>query len=164
MALFYDAVTQVDYHVGDVLGKLEQHGFAEDTIVFFWANHGAGYPRAKTHVYDDGLQVPLIIRFPERYQHFAPSFFGTVVDNFVMLMDLGLSILSLAEIMNPEHFQGQTFLGPQKCEPREYVCSTRARLDNCNEMIRTTRNKKYRYIRNFLPTAHMPRFILMVVF
>jgi arylsulfatase A-like enzyme len=154
MALFYDTVTQVDYHVGDVLGKLEQHGFAEDTIVFFWADHGSGYPRAKTHVYDDGLQVPLIIRFPEKYQHFAPSLSGTVVDDFVMLMDLGPSILSLAGIMNPEHFQGQAFLGPQKCEPREYVCSARDRLDNCNEMIRTTRNKKYRYIRNFLP--HRP--------
>ncbi|HIA70714.1 TPA: hypothetical protein EYN98_32635 [Candidatus Poribacteria bacterium] len=154
MALFYDTITQVDYHVGDVLSKLEQHGLADDTIVFFWADHGSGYPRAKTHVYDDGLQVPLIIRFPEKYQHLASDLPGTVVDDFVMLMDLGPSLLSLAGITSPEHFQGREFLGPQKCEPREYVYSARDRLDNCNEMIRTVRNKKYRYIRNFLP--HRP--------
>ena len=84
MALFYDATTQVDYHVGDVLRKLEENDLADDTIVVFWADHGSGYPRAKTHVYEDGLRIPLIVRFPEKYQHLAPGPPGTVVDDLVM--------------------------------------------------------------------------------
>ena len=154
MALFYDTVTQVDYHVGEVLEKLEQHGLADDTIVFFWADHGSGYPRAKTHIYDDGLRIPLIVRFPRKYQHLAPSLPGAAVDDLVMHMDLGPSLLGLAGIPCPEHFQGRAFLGPQKSEPRGYICSARDRLDNCNEVIRTIRTGKYRYIRNFLP--HRP--------
>ncbi|MDP7251868.1 MAG: sulfatase-like hydrolase/transferase [Planctomycetota bacterium] len=154
MALFYDTVTQVDYRVGEVLTKLEEHGLADDTIVFFWADHGSGYPRAKTHVYDDGLRIPLIVKFPKRYQHLAPHPPGSTVDDLVMHMDMGASLLSLAGLSCPEHFQGRAFLGQQKDEPRDYVCSARDRLDNCNEVIRTVRTPKYRYIRNFLP--HRP--------
>ena len=154
MALFYDTVTQVDYRVAKVLGKLEEHGLAGDTIVFFWADHGSGYPRAKTHVYDDGLHIPLIVRFPKKFQHLAPGPPGTAVDDLVMHLDLGPSILSLAGISCPEHFQGSGFLGPRRIQPRHYVCSARDRLDNCNEVIRTIRTRRYRYIRNFLP--HRP--------
>jgi uncharacterized sulfatase len=152
MALFYDSLTQVDYQVGENLAKLEESGLADDTIVVFWANHDTGYPRGKTHCYDDGLNIPLIVRFPEKYQHLAPGSPGSAVDDLVMHMDLAPSTLSLAGIPIPDHFQGRVLFGPQKSKPREYVCSARDRLDNCNEVIRTIRTRKYRYIRNFLPT------------
>ena len=153
-ALFYDALTQVDYHVGAVMEELEARGLLENTIVFFWSDHGSGFPRGKTHVYEDGLRVPLIVRFPQKYQHFAPGPAGTVIDDLVMTMDMGASVLSMAELPIPAHFQGQAFLGSQKAESRPYAPGARDRLDNCNEMIRTIRNEKYRYIRNFLP--HRP--------
>ncbi|MEM7127509.1 MAG: sulfatase-like hydrolase/transferase [Chloroflexota bacterium] len=151
MALFYDALTQVDYQVGEILKTLEECGLVDETIVVFWADHGSGYPRSKTHCYDDGLKIPLIVKFPEKYQHLAPNRPGSAVDDLVMHMDLGPSTLSLAGIPIPEHFQGCVLFGPQKSQPRQYVCSARDRLDNCNEVIRTIRTKKYRYIRNFLP-------------
>lgn len=154
MALFYDALTQVDYQVGEVLQQFAARGLLDNTIVFFWSDHGTGYPRGKTHVYEDGLRVPLLLRFPAKYQHFAPGPAGTVVDDLVMTMDLGASVLSMAEVAIPEHFQGRALLGPKKMAAREYVCGARDRLDNCNEMIRTIRSEKYRYIRNFLP--HRP--------
>ena len=122
--------------------------------MFFWADHGSGYPRTETYVYDDGLRVPLIVRFPDKYQHLAPSRPGTAVDDLVMHMDLRPSMLSLAGMPGPEHFQGRVLFGPQKNQPRDYVCSARDRLDNCNEVIRTIRTEKYRYIRDFLP--HRP--------
>ena len=71
-----------------------------------------------------------------------------------MHMDLRPSMLSLAGMPGPEHFQGRVLFGPQKNQPRDYVCSARDRLDNCNEVIRTIRTEKYRYIRDFLP--HRP--------
>jgi uncharacterized sulfatase len=153
-ALFYDALTQVDTHVGEVMAKLEKHGLSENTIIFFWTDHGTGYPRGKTHVYDDGLHVPLIVRIPKAYQHFAPVALGTVIEDLTMTMDMGPTVLSMAGVPIPDHFQGKAFLGPEKIQPREFVCGARDRLDNCNEMIRTVRDERYRYIRNFLP--HRP--------
>ena len=153
-ALFYDGLMQVDRHVGKVIENLVSAGVLDNTIVFFWSDHGTGFPRGKTHVYEDGLRVPLIIRFPEKYQHLAPSPPGTVVDDLVMTMDMGASVLSMMDVQIPKHFQGQAFLGKQKEPYREYVCGARDRLDNCNEMIRTIRREQYRYIRNFLP--HRP--------
>ena len=66
MALFYDALTNVDKQVEQILSKLEEEGLAENTIVVFWADHGTGYPRGKIHACDDGLRIPLIMRFPEK--------------------------------------------------------------------------------------------------
>ena len=153
-ALFYDGLMQVDRHVGEVIENLASAGVLDNTIIFFWSDHGTGFPRGKTHVYDDGLQVPLIIRFPDKYQHLAPGPPGTVVDDLVMTMDMSASVLSTIDVQIPKHFQGQAFLGKQKEPHRDYVCGARDRLDNCNEMIRTIRSEKYRYIRNFLP--HRP--------
>ncbi len=153
-ALFYDGLMQVDRHVGEVIEKLGSAGVLDNTIVFFWSDHGTGYPRGKTHVYEDGLRVPLIIRFPDKYQHLAIGPPGTVVDDLVMTMDMGASVLSMMDVQIPQHFQGRAFLGKQKEPYRDFVCGARDRLDNCNEMIRTIRSEKYRYIRNFLP--HRP--------
>ncbi|MBB14753.1 hypothetical protein CMK22_05740 [Candidatus Poribacteria bacterium] len=154
MALFYDALTNVDKQVGEILSKLEEQGLREDTIVVFWADHGTGYPRGKIHAYDDGLKIPLIMRFPEKYRHLASAEPGVIVDELVMHMDLCATTLQLADIPVAEHIQSRNLCGPSRDETREFVCSARDRLDNNPEMIRTIRTEKYRYIRNFLP--HQP--------
>ena len=154
MALFYDALTNVDKQAGEILHKLEEQGLSDNTIVVFWADHGTGYPRGKIHAYDDGLRIPLIMRFPEKYQHLAPGRPGSTVDDPVMHMDLAATTLRLAGIPVPDHFQSRVLCGPDKDKPREFVCSARDRLDNNPEIIRTIRTPKYRFIRNFLP--HQP--------
>ena len=154
MALFYDALTNVDKQVGEILGTLEEQGLREDTIVVFWADHGTGYPRGKIHAYDDGLRIPLIMRFPEKYRHLASAEPGATVEELVMHMDLCATTLQLADIPIAEHIQSRNLCGPNRDKAREFVCSARDRLDNNPEMIRTIRTEKYRYIRNFLP--HQP--------
>lgn len=154
MALFYDALTNVDKQVGEILGKLKEEGLSENTIVVFWADHGTGYPRGKIHMYDDGLRIPLIMKFPEQYRYLAPGLPDTAIDDLVMHMDLAPTTLSLAGVQVPEHMQGRSLCGVDEDEGREFVFSARDRLDNNPEVIRTVRTKKYRYIRNFLP--HQP--------
>ena len=110
-ALFYDSLMQVDRHVGEVIENLASAGVLDNTIVFFWSDHGTGFPRGKTHVYDDGLRVPLIIRFPDKYQHLSPGPPGTVVDDLVMTMDMGASVLSMMDVQIPKHFQGRGLSG-----------------------------------------------------
>ena len=72
-ARYYDMVTQMDYQVADVLRQLDEDGLLDDTIVFFFADHGTGLPRAKQFVFDSGMQVPLIIRFGRNWKHLAPA-------------------------------------------------------------------------------------------
>ena len=152
-ARYYDAVTQVDYRAGDLIDQLKQDELWEDTIVFVWSDHGVGMPRGKHTAWEQGLHVPLIARFPKKYQHLAPAAPGSVIDGLVTLMDLGPSVLSLAGIDPPAYMHGRPlFSSPNDdVEYRDYVFAMRDRLDTRSEMVRTVRDQRYRYQRNFYP-------------
>ena len=153
-ALFYDAVTNMDKEVGGILSKLKENGLMDNTAIVFWGDHGTGYPRGKIHAYDDGLHVPLIIRFPKSHQYLAPTKPGSTVSDLVMHMDLAPTTLRLAGIPKPDHMQGHDLCLTENTLNRDFVCSARDRLDNNPEMTRTIRTISYRYIRNFFP--HQP--------
>ncbi len=144
-AMYYDNITAMDYLVADVLKQLEEDGLAENTIVFFWGDHGRGLPRGKRWPYDSGTRVPLLVRWPGKIKP------GTTVDELVMLFDLGPTALSLAGVPIPTHMQAQAFLGEQKKAPREYAFAHRDRMDEAYDMVRAVRDKQFRYIRNFNP-------------
>jgi N-sulfoglucosamine sulfohydrolase len=148
IARYYDNITEMDKQAADLLRQLEQDGLARDTVVFFWSDHGRGLPRCKRWPYDSGLRVPLIIRWPGKI---TP---GTVCDDLVNLIDLAPTLLSLVGIEAREYMQGKALLGEKKGKPREYVFGGRNRMDaSSNDYIRTARDKRYRYIRNFNPEA-----------
>jgi N-sulfoglucosamine sulfohydrolase len=144
-ARYYDLITVMDGQVKAILRQLEDDGLADGTVVFFWGDHGRGLPRAKRFTYDSGLRVPLIVRWPGAV---AP---GSVVGDLVSLMDLGPTVLALAGVPIPEHMQGQPFLGPGKPAARRFVLGHRDRMDEAYDMMRTVRDTRYRYIRNFYP-------------
>ncbi|UCH64013.1 MAG: sulfatase-like hydrolase/transferase, partial [Fidelibacterota bacterium] len=156
-ARYYDLITLMDKRVADVLQQLEDDGLAENTIVWFWGDHGRGLPRAKRWIYDSGLHVPLIIRVPEQLLKLAsPSDLtmmmpGTINDDLVSFIDFAPTMLSLAGVKVPEYMQGQPFLGGQKAEPREYIFAARDRMDEACDLIRAVRDKRFKYIRNFMP-------------
>ncbi len=144
-ARYHDCITFTDKRVGRILKDLEDDGLAENTIVFFWGDHGRGLPRAKRWVYDSGIQVPLIVRWPG---HIEP---GTTSDELVCFLDLAPTVLSLAGVPVPEKMQGQVILGPQKAPPREYIFAARDRMDETYDIIRAVRDKRFKYIRNYRP-------------
>jgi uncharacterized sulfatase len=154
-AQYYDVVTLTDKEVGDILNQLESDGLADDTIVWFWGDHGRGLPRAKRWIYDSGIHVPLIIRIPAKQRKFAgpdkPNTLkpGTVNDDLIAFVDFAPTMLSLVGVKIPQHIQGRAFLGSQKAEPRQYVFAARDRMDEAYDVIRAVRDKRYKYIRNF---------------
>jgi len=150
-AQYYDYITEMDTWVGEMLEELEESGLAENTIVFYFSDHGGVLPRSKTYIYESGTKVPMIIRFPEKYRHLAPGKPGSRNDRLVSFVDLAPTILSLAGVEIPDNFLGNAFLGRKKTEDPEYVHFFRARDDENIEMIRAVRTKKYRYIRNYMP-------------
>jgi uncharacterized sulfatase len=144
MANYYDNLTWTDRRVGQILKQLDDDGLADRTIVFFWGDHGRGLPRHKRWIYDSGIRVPLIVRWPGKIEA------GSVRDDLVCFLDLAPTVLSLAGIDPPTHFQGQPFLG-QRIRTRQYIFAARDRMDETLDIIRGVRDKRFKYIRNYCP-------------
>ena len=151
---YYDAVTQVDYHTGEIIEQLKEDGLWENTIVFVWADHGVGMIRGKHTVWEQGTHVPLIVRYPAEFKHLAPAKPGSVKNELISLIDIGPTTLALAGVETPEFMDGRPLLCKNKEEDRDYVFAARGRLDSRFEMVRTVRDERYRYHRNFFP--HLP--------
>lgn len=151
IARFYDCVTVMDSEVGRVLAQLEEDGLAENTIVFFYSDHGSGMPRHKRLLHDSGMKVPLLVRFPEKFKHLAPAAAGETVDRLVSFVDFGPTVLSLLGLPVPENMQGEVFLGPEASPGPDYAYGFRDRVDEVFDFSRSVRSDGYLYIRNYLP-------------
>jgi len=145
VANYYDLVRAVDYRAGDVLQALQEHGLADNTVVMFFGDHGWGMPRGKRWVYDSGIRVPLIIRWPGKIKP------GTVREDLVCFLDFAPTVLSLAGVNIPKEMQGHVFLGPNRARERKYIFAARDRMDETYDRIRGVRDKRFKYIRNFHP-------------
>jgi arylsulfatase A-like enzyme len=145
MAKHFDNIYAMDMWVGDMMDQLEADGLLDNTIVVFFSDHGDGLPRAKRWVYDSGIKVPLIVRWPDGRDA------GKVNDELVSFVDFAPTTLALAGLEIPEYMQGQVFLGEQKAPAREYIYAFRDRMDPAPETIRAVRDKRYKYVRNYRP-------------
>ena len=156
-AQYYDRLTMMDRQVGERLQQLEDDGLADDTIVFFYADHGSGMPRSKRWLYDSGLHVPLIVHIPERWKHLASADYqaGGTSSRLVSFVDFAPTLLSLCGAAIPEAYQGEAFLGAAATPPREYVFGARSRMDERIDMSRCVSDGRFVYIRNYLP--HRPQ-------
>ncbi len=146
IARYYDNVGKMDAQAGRILQDLTDDGLADSTVVFFWGDHGRGLPRHKRWCYDSGIHVPLIVRWPGMIKG------ASVCGDLISLIDLAPSVMSIAGVDIPTHMQGKAFLGPAKSVPREFIIAGRERMDlNSDDHIRCIRDKRYKYIRNFMP-------------
>jgi arylsulfatase A-like enzyme len=142
LARHYDNLERADARLGELLAELDEDGLTNETIVILWSDHGQGLPRGKRWLYDAGIRIPLIVKWPEHVTA------GDVSDRLVSLVDLGPTMLSLAGVSVPLHMQGQPFLGPDAVE-REYAFAARDRHDEAYDMVRAVRDTRYKYIRNY---------------
>jgi N-sulfoglucosamine sulfohydrolase len=141
----------MDKEVGRILDQLAGDGLAEDTIVFFYGDNGRGLPRGKRTLYDTGLHEPLIVHFPQKFGHLAPTAPGQTTDRLVSFVDFAPTVLSLTGLRPPPHMQGVAFLGPHAGPPREVVYGARDRVDEAYDLSRSVRDRRYLYIRNYAP-------------
>jgi N-sulfoglucosamine sulfohydrolase len=146
-AAYLDDVTELDRKVGHVLDQLERDGLAESTVVIFFGDNGQAQVRGKQFCYEEGLLVPLIVRWPSGVK--APPWFkpGTADDRLLEGIDLAPTTLAIAGVAAPSKMQGRPVFG----EPKQYVFGARDRCDETVMRIRTVRDDRYRYIRNFTP-------------
>jgi hypothetical protein len=157
MARVYDNIADMDAGVGAILKELEADGLADSTIVFYWSDHGDGVPRGKRSLYDSGLRVPLMIRWPTSLgSTIAP---GTVSSDLVSFIDLAPTVLALAGVEVPTHLQGRVLVGPKAGPAPGMVFAARDRMDVEYDMMRAARDRRFLYIRNFHPELPYAGFI-----
>jgi uncharacterized sulfatase len=152
-AQYYDNITTMDGEAGALLAELEKDGLLDDTIVFFYGDHGSGMPRSKRWPYNSGLNVGIIVSIPPKFRHLAaPGYVeGGRSGRLVSFMDLAPTVLSLAGLRPPEHFHGKAFLGPHAAAPHQYLYGHRGRMDERLDCVRSVRDGRYVYIRNYMP-------------
>lgn len=143
----YNNSITMDRVVGEVLQQLEQDGLADNTIVIWTTDHGDGLPRAKRELYDSGIKVPMVIRWPARFRPEA-LLPGTVETRMISFVDLAPTILALAGVEIPDFIQGQQLVGKGKPRPRDYIFAAADRMDEQHDRQRAVRDKQYKYIRN----------------
>lgn len=152
-AQYHDLLTAEDGQHEARIDELTADGLLEDTIIIVTSDHGCGMPRYKRFPYDSGLHVPMILIFPDKYRHLAPKDYvpGGRSDRLLNTVDLAPTMLSLAGIKPPEFHQGQAFAGPFEAPPRAYNFGFRGRMDERYDLMRSVRDKRYIYIRNYNP-------------
>ncbi|MDP4680265.1 MAG: sulfatase-like hydrolase/transferase, partial [Cyclobacteriaceae bacterium] len=149
-AQYYDKVEDLDTKVGEVLAEIEEAGLTENTIIFYYSDHGGVLGRSKRFMYESGLKVPLIVSIPKKYQYLAEEMSGSTTDRFVNLLDMAPTVLNLIGSNIPDYMQGKPFLG-KNTKKAESSFGFRGRMDERFDLVRTVRNKEYRYIKNYMP-------------
>lgn len=152
-AQYYDKMTEMDAMAGKVLAQLEEDGLADDTVIFYWGDHGPGMPRGKRWTYNSGLNVPMMLHVPEKFKHLRPKGYraGGESDRLVGFIDLAPTVLSLAGVEPPAFYQGHAFAGGYEAPEQPYGYAFRGRMDERYDMVRAVRGKRYIYMRNFKP-------------
>jgi arylsulfatase A-like enzyme len=152
-AQYYDKVSEADGDAGVRLRELAEANLADDTIVFYYADHGSAMPRSKRWPSDSGLRVPMIVYFPPKWQHLAPKEYqaGGKSGRFVSFVDLAPTLLSIAGVKPPVWMQGHAFAGQFQTEGPSYLFGARNRMDERQDLVRSVTDGRFVYVRNYLP-------------
>ena len=142
IAIHYDCIKQTDDEVGMIIDALEEDNLLENTVVFFWTDHGMMLHRHKQWLYEGGIRVPLVVAGPGLAT-------GQRRDDLVSGIDITATTLALAGVDQGEWMEGRDFFAGDY-QPREFVISARDRCDYTIERVRAVTTKRYKYLRNFL--------------
>lgn len=152
-ARYYDMVSDADREAGERLRELAADGLADDTIVFYFGDHGSGMPRSKRWPSDSGLRVPLVVYFPPKWRHLAPAGTspGGQSDRLVSFVDFAPTVLSLADLPTPAWMEGRAFAGTRPQPAPAFLFGARGRMDERTDLVRSVTDGRFVYVRNFLP-------------
>ncbi|PHN05698.1 sulfatase family protein [Flavilitoribacter nigricans] len=149
LAWHYDAVTEMDAWVKSKLEELEASGEADNTIVFFYSDHGGCLPRAKAFVYETGTQIPLVVHFPKKLKRLAGVKTPSRDDRLVGFIDFAPTLFNLIGMEAPGFMMGQAFLGRKQPQPKSRLFLYRANQEQSFIPSRAWTDGRYRLIWNF---------------
>lgn len=143
-AMYLDAIEKMDSQVGEILQRLADEGIEDNTVVIFIGDNGRCHLRGKCWLYDAGIKVPLIIRWPGMIEP------GTITEDLVSMIDISATILDIAGVRLPDYLDGHPIIGP-RATTREHIFAARDLIDEVMDVIRCVRTKRYKYVRNYNP-------------
>jgi arylsulfatase A-like enzyme len=157
-AQYYDQMTVMDARMGRILAQLEADGLAQDTIVFYFGDHGSGMPRHKRWAGDSGQRVPIIVHIPDKFKHLRPPDYraGQMSKRLVSFVDFAPTVLALAGLhadSEPviEAMQGTRFLGRDLGPGPEYLYGFRGRIDERADHVRSISDGRFVFLNSYVP-------------
>ena len=148
LAALHTQITILDQKVEHLLDELKKDGLYDETIIFFFSDHGDGLPRGKRWLHETGTKIPFIVRIPEKYRDRFKDFQGSS-DQMISTLDLAPTILNIAEISPPEYMMGQDFLKEVKTDSLVFLFNDR--IAQVIDLSRSLRSPRFQYIRNYYP-------------
>jgi arylsulfatase A-like enzyme len=139
-----EAAQRVDRQISDILQRLENEGLAGNSLVFIIGDNGRCMPRGKQFLYDGGIQVPILARWPGIIKP------GQVKDDMVMTIDISATILEAAGI-EPGYATHGRSLFSKEVKQRKYIFAARDKMDDTHDAMRAIRSKKFKLIHNLMP-------------
>ncbi|TBN06920.1 DUF229 domain-containing protein [Hyunsoonleella flava] len=158
-ARVYNSIKLTDNRIGELLQKLEDDGLKDDTIIFFYADHGEGIPRAKTTGINLGYRVPFVVWFPEKFKHLSPWKIGKSTEDLISFEDLGPTMISLLGGEVPDYMNGINFFSDNSKENNKRLLLSTDRVDNGLDLVRSVTDGRFLYSRNFMPFVPEARYI-----
>ena len=143
-ALALESAQLSDQSMREIITRLKREGIYDNTAIIVTADHGVALPRAKQFLYDDGLHIPLIIKWPARAKP------ATASDELVSNVDILPTMLAIAGLPIPRTIQGRDLLAPG-ATPRQYIFAGRDKMDSTHDAMRAIRSRNFKYILNLMP-------------
>lgn len=143
-ATYLESIQLLDSYVGNILQRLDDEKLSDNTVVIFTSDHGRCMIRDKQFIYDGGIQIPFIMKWPGQVQE------GVVNSDLVSAIDISATVLQIAGITIPRYMEGQGLLGPH-AKKRDYIIAARDRMDETVDKMRCVRSKQFKYIKNYMP-------------
>ncbi len=149
LANYYQDITTLDQRVGQVLGSLKKHGFEQNTLFIFTSDQGPEWPHCKWTVYDTGLRVPFIARWPG---HIKPDSHSNAL---ISLVDVLPTFYELAGGGTLAGIDGRSFKGVLLDHEKKFRETIFASHTGDGEMNvcpqRGVRDERYKLVLNLNP-------------
>ena len=146
LAVNYSNLKRLDDQLGKIIKQLKEDGLYENSIIFFYGDHGGPFPRHKRALYDTGIKLPLVIKFQDNIKE------NNYDDQLLSFIDFAPTLLSWAGIAPPKVMQGKARFGVYKdSAENNYIFATSDRFDEMYDKLRAVRTKRFKYIRNYNP-------------
>ena len=135
----YKNIEKLDKQIGEIINQLKDDGLYENTVIFFFSDHGGPFPRYKRSIYDSGLKCPLIIKWTETRNEPRNN-------QMISFIDLAPTILELTKSETNHEMEGVSFYNQNN---RDYIFAATDRFDEYTDKRRCVRNKEFKVIINY---------------
>lgn len=159
LALYYNSVEWMDRQVGRTLDTLRRHGLEENTVTLYTGDNGAQFPFSKWTLYDAGLRMPFLVRWPGHVKA------GSTTDALASFVDLLPSFVEIAGAGAPAGLDGRSLVPlweGRRAEHHDMVFGAHTNLgiiDGSDYPVRMARTRTHKYIRNLKPVNRFENLI-----